>query len=178
MVLRDAGFSDEDIERGLSALWETYLEGLEMRATEKSVRALDGVAEVLDRLHGRSDIVLGLLTGNVEPGARIKLTPPHLNHFFPFGAFGSDSSDRTELPPIALRRAREMFGGDFAARDIVIVGDSVYDVRCGVPHSATTIAVASGRTPAGLLLAEKPDHFFPDLTDAAGVVDAILGVTI
>ena len=178
MVLRDGGFSDEAIEGGLSALWEAYLEGLELRATEQTVRVLDGVADVLDRLHGRPDVVLGLLTGNVEPGARIKLSPPRLNRFFPFGAFGSDSGDRTALPPIAMQRAREMFGGDFAARDVVIVGDSIYDVRCGVPHRATTIAVASGRTPAELLLAENPDYLFPTLADTAGVVAAILGVTI
>jgi phosphoglycolate phosphatase-like HAD superfamily hydrolase len=178
MVLRDAGFDDERIQDGLSALWERYLEGLEERATAEAVRMLPGVDRILDRLHGRPDVVLGLLTGNVEPGARLKLAPPRLNRFFPFGAFGSDSSDRAELPPIAVRRATEMFGGSFAPRDIVIVGDSIYDVRCGTPHSATTIAVASGKTSADLLLDEQPDHFFASLEDTEGVARAILGVSI
>jgi phosphoglycolate phosphatase len=178
MVLRDAGYDDERILDGQSALWEQYLEGLELRATPELVRMLPGVAAVLDALHGRPDVVLGLLTGNIEPGARIKLSPPRLNRFFSFGAFGSDSSDRTELPPVAVARARETFGGEFDQRDVVIIGDSIYDVRCGVPHSATTIAVASGKTPAELLLAEKPDYFFESLEDQDGVLLAVLGATI
>jgi len=64
------------------------------------------------------------------------------------GAFGSDSAKREELPPVAVARAEERHGHRFAGEDVVIIGYSIYDVRCGVPHGATTIAVASGKTPA------------------------------
>ncbi|HEY8848545.1 MAG TPA: HAD hydrolase-like protein, partial [Thermoanaerobaculia bacterium] len=65
-------------------------------------------------------------------------------------------------------------GHRFAGRDVVIVGDSIWDVRCGVPHSATTIAIASGKTPAETLRAEKPDYLFASAEDG-GLLEAILG---
>jgi phosphoglycolate phosphatase-like HAD superfamily hydrolase len=57
----------------------------------------------------------------------------------------------------------------------VIIGDSIYDVRCGVPYEATTIAVASGKTPAETLRAENPTHFFEDVSDLGAVLRAMLG---
>ena len=87
----------------------------------------------------------------------------------------SDSARREELPPIAVARAAAATGIAFRARDVVIVGDSIYDVRCGVPHDATTIAIASGKTPAALLRAENPHHVFDSAEDAEGLLAAILG---
>jgi phosphoglycolate phosphatase-like HAD superfamily hydrolase len=63
----------------------------------------------------------------------------------------------------------------FAGSDVVIIGDSIYDVRCGVPYDATTIAVASGKTPAEVLRAENPTFFFDDAADVRAVMTAILG---
>ncbi|MBV8544342.1 MAG: HAD family hydrolase, partial [Acidobacteria bacterium] len=57
--------------------------------------------------------------------------------------------------------------------DVVIIGDSIYDVRCGVPHGATTIAIASGKTPAEKLRAENPHHFFDSAEDLDGILAAI-----
>jgi phosphoglycolate phosphatase-like HAD superfamily hydrolase len=58
---------------------------------------------------------------------------------------------------------------------VVIIGDSIYDVRCGVPWNATTIAVASGRTPAETLRAENPTHLFESASDLEAVLAAMLG---
>ena len=174
MVLRDDGFSEEEVEAKLPDLWRRYLQELEPRAPGR-VRALSGIERLLDALRERDDVVLALLTGNIEPGARLKLGPPALNDFFPFGAFGSDSPRREELPPIAMQRAAEATGHAIRGRDVVIIGDSIYDVRCGVPHSATTIAVASGKTPAEKLRAENPDHFFTSADDFDGILAAIVG---
>ena len=80
---------------------------------------------------------------------------------------------REELPPVAVRRAAEAEGHEFRERDIVIIGDSIFDVRCGVPHGATTVAVASGRTPASVLKAEEPTWFFESLEDTQSVLRAI-----
>jgi phosphoglycolate phosphatase len=170
MVLGDAGFSRDDIEASMLRLWERYLDALTRNAPGR-VRVLPGVQELLASLADDARVVLGLLTGNIEPGARIKLANAALNDYFPFGAFGSDSAKREELPPIAIARA----GRRFEARDVVIVGDSIYDVRCGVPHDATTIAIASGKTSAELLRAENPDHFFESAEDSAALVAAIIG---
>jgi phosphoglycolate phosphatase-like HAD superfamily hydrolase len=175
MVLRDDGWTDEGIEARLDDLWREYLAGLARTATSESVHALPGVVEVLDALEHERNITLALLTGNIEAGARLKLAPPGLNYFFPFGAFGSDSAKREELPPIAVERASKVDGYRFTGADVVIIGDSIYDIRCGVPYQATTIAIASGKTAADKLKAENPTHYFHDARDTHALLDAILG---
>jgi phosphoglycolate phosphatase-like HAD superfamily hydrolase len=174
MVLRDAGLSPREIDGCMNALWTVYLEHLAMNAPGR-VRALPGIAELLDALAADDRVTLALLTGNIEPGARLKLAGADLNRYFSFGAFGSDSAKREELPPIAVARAAAATGIDFRARDVVIVGDSIYDVRCGVPHDATTIAIASGKTPAALLRAENPHHFFESAEELDALLAAIRG---
>ncbi len=175
MVLGDAGFTREDVEARVEQLWERYLAGLARNATPERVLVMPGIRELIAELHERADVVLALLTGNIEPGARLKLGGANLNGYFPFGAFGSDSADRTQLPPVAVRRASERLGHEFRGSDVVIIGDSIYDVRCGVPYDATTIAVASGKTPAETLRAENPRHLFASAEDLGAMIDAILG---
>lgn len=173
MVLRDEGFSDEEISMKLPALWHAYIAGLQRNATPARVRSLPGIAPLLEALRAMDNITTALLTGNIEPGARLKLGPPELNEYFSFGAFGSDSADRGELPPIAVERASQRDGHRFEGPDVVIIGDSIYDVRCGAPYNATTIAVASGKTSAQLLRAENPRHFFDSAEDLPGMLAAI-----
>ncbi|MBV9496610.1 MAG: haloacid dehalogenase-like hydrolase [Acidobacteria bacterium] len=175
MILRDTGLSDEAIAAKLDAMWDHYLTGLARNATADRVRVLPGMRELLAVLAKRDDVTIALLTGNLERGARLKLGPTGLSPYFPFGAFGSDSMHREELPPIAVARANAANGQHFHGRDVVILGDSIYDVRCGVPHGATTIAIASGKTSAERLQAENPSHFFTDARDTEGLVSAILG---
>jgi phosphoglycolate phosphatase-like HAD superfamily hydrolase len=174
MVLHDAGWTEEAIAERMPRLWEHYVAELARQAPRRA-RELPGIRELLDDLHLHSEVILGLLTGNIEPGARLKLGAADLNDFFPFGAFGSDSRYREELPPIAVERASRFTGHRFHGRDVVIIGDSIYDVRCGVPHSATTIAIASGKTSADTLRAENPHHFFDSAEEREALLAAILG---
>lgn len=174
MVLGDAGHAPEAVEAELPRLWERYLAGLARNATPERVQVMPGIRALLAELEPHPEVVLALLTGNIEPGARLKLGGPGLNDYFAFGAFGSDSADRTQLPPIAMERASAQLGRQFRGADVVIIGDSIYDVRCGVPYEATTIAVASGKTPAETLRAENPRHLFETVEDLGAVMDAIL----
>jgi len=174
MILHDAGWSEPDVDAALPDLWHHYLAGLARNAPGR-VSELAGVRALLDAVAGDDRMTLALLTGNIEPGARLKLDAVDLNAFFPFGAFGSDSPRREELPPIAVERAAAITGHTFNGSDVVIIGDSIYDVRCGVPHGATTIAIASGKTPADKLRAENPDHFFDSAENLDGILDAISG---
>jgi phosphoglycolate phosphatase-like HAD superfamily hydrolase len=175
MVLRDEGFSDEVIEARLEDLFRAYIDGLRANATRDRVRALPGIGDLLIALAGEPAVTLALLTGNLEEGARLKLDPPDLNRYFPFGAFGSDAEERELLPPIAVARASRVDGHRFSGEDVVIIGDSIYDVRCGLPHDATTIAIASGKTSAETLRAENPRHFFESAEDLDALLTAILG---
>lgn len=171
-ILHDAGWSEAGVDSRLPTLWDRYLAGLARNAPGR-VRALSGIRALLDAIESDDRLTLALLTGNIEPGARLKLGAIDLNHFFPFGAFGSDSARREELPPIAVDRAATATGHTFSSSDVVIIGDSIYDIRCGVPHGATTIAIASGKTPAEKLRAEKPDHFFDSAEDLKAILHAI-----
>ena len=174
MVLQDDGFSGDDVEAQLPRLWELYLKGLARNATPERVQVMPGIRELVAALHEHDDVALALLTGNIEPGARLKLGAANLNNYFAFGAFGSDSADRTQLPPVAIERASHHLGIAFKGREVVIIGDSIYDVRCGVPYDATTIAVASGKTRGEVLRAENPSYFFEDVTDFDALMSAIL----
>jgi phosphoglycolate phosphatase-like HAD superfamily hydrolase len=174
MILRDSGWTEEAVDARLPSLWDHYLGGLARNAPGR-VRALAGVEALLDRARADERLTIALLTGNIEPGARLKLGAIGLNEFFPFGAFGSDSPRREELPPVAVERAERASGQRFTGRDVVIIGDSIWDVRCGVPHGATTIAIASGKTAAEALQAEKPDHFFESAEDVDAILAAIAG---
>lgn len=175
IVLGDAGYGDEEITEKLGALWDVYLREMRARVSAARVRLMPGIVALLEILEADESIVLGLLTGNIEPGARIKLGAHKLNGYFPFGAFGSDSAVRTELPPFATRRAEELTGQRFASTDIVIIGDSIHDVRCARPYGATSIVVPTGPTSAEALIAERPSHFFDTLEPRARLLEAILG---
>ena len=151
----------------------TYLRLLEARLAETgSARALPGVAALLDRLASRG-IPSGLLTGNIERGAVLKLGAVGLARYFPSGAFGSDHEDRNVLGRLARERFESRLGLAIDARDVVVVGDAVEDVRAARANGYRSLAVASGWTEADLLRAEKPDLLLQDLRDTARLLDWI-----
>ena len=159
----------------LGEVLDRYVEELESRLRPDAVVPKPGIPALLERLAREPGVVLGLLTGNIERGARLKLGPPDFNRFFPFGAFGDDSADRYRLPAVAVARARERTGRDFPAASVVVIGDSVHDVGCGRSLGARTIAVATGPTPAETLAAERPHALFSDFSDVDAAAEAILG---
>jgi phosphoglycolate phosphatase-like HAD superfamily hydrolase len=131
------------------------------------MRILPGLPALLDTLAARDDIALGLLTGNFERGARIKLSRVELDGYFPFGSFGDEQFDRNDLPPVALDRAFDLLGRRFDPADTVIVGDSLLDIACAKAHGLKCLAVATGWTSAQTLADAGPDWLVPDLTTAA-----------
>lgn len=143
----------------------------------RGARLLPGVRELLEALAGRNDVATALLTGNVEPGARLKLGFFDLGRHFDFtvSAFGSDHHDRYELPAIVLERARRRFGSQVTGTDLVILGDSEHDVLCGRAVGARSLAVATGWTPAAALEALGPHRLFADFSDTGEVLRAIAG---
>ena len=164
----------ERFEATMGAVLDRYVDELSRRLRPEAVVVKPGVRDLLDRLAAEPRVTLGLLTGNIERGARLKLEPPGFNRYFPFGAFGDDSADRYSLPAVAVARARERTGRDFAGRSVVIIGDSVHDVACGRSLGARAIAVATGPTPAEKLRAEGPDALFADFADVDSACGAIL----
>jgi phosphoglycolate phosphatase-like HAD superfamily hydrolase len=148
-------------EKGeVRAVCESYLNCLsEEMARRNGYRVMKGVAALLENLARRSDVILALGTGNLEPGARIKLAPSGLNDYFPFGGFGSDAEERAEVLRAGVRRARERTGRSFAGEDVLVIGDTILDVRAGKAIGAFTVAVACGHGKSGELQAAGPDVF-------------------
>ena len=176
-VMRLEGHSDEHIDSRMEKLIELYLEGLRTGAKSGkfNVRPLEGVPELLDALDAREDVVLGLLTGNVEPGARTKLTAAGINpDRFRVNAFGSDHEHRPELPAIAQRRASETLGLDIAADRLIVIGDTPADIECGRALGAKAIGVASGHYTVEQLEAHNPYAVFPSLKNTQQVLETIL----
>jgi phosphoglycolate phosphatase-like HAD superfamily hydrolase len=122
-----------------------YLKHLPDAVAESSgYRVMPGIDQLLDELIDAGTL-LGLVTGNVEAAAHIKLAPGALNRFFSFGGYGSDSSDRTEVTRVALRRAELVSGGVLAEGACLAVGDTPRDIAAGHGAGIAVVGVATGR---------------------------------
>jgi phosphoglycolate phosphatase len=154
----DAGMTDPDVGRKtfvavlgreperkeFTRLMERRLHYLNQTVAEsKGYRVLPGVDELLPKLI-TDGYLTGLVTGNVEAAAHIKLHRANLNRFFSFGGYGSDSNDRAEVTRVALKRAAWVFGGEVTPEQAISLGDTPRDA--GAAHAAgiKCIGVASG----------------------------------
>jgi len=175
-LLRNAGLSEERIRARLDAFFAAYVRELDVAIGDGArVQVMPGMPEVLRALGGRSDALVGLLTGNIEPGARVKLRPTGLWPLFRVGAFGSDDADRRRLPAIACERARALTGRDFPFEQVTIIGDTPLDVDCARACGARAIAVATGFHSADELAACAPDLLFDDFSDVERVLETLCG---
>lgn len=175
--MRWAGVAEEDIAPAMNKVLDRYVELLEMeleRAPD-AARMCSGVPALLDTLEAHEGATLGLLTGNIERGARRKLQAVGIDFGrFRVNAFGCDHADRPELPAVAQRRARDVLGIDMTGERMVIIGDTPADIHCGRALGVRAIGVATGRYDMQELASHSPAAVFPTLDDTDAVVDAIL----
>jgi phosphoglycolate phosphatase len=157
----------------LDQLRDRYLANLTLEI-ERPGRGLKGVMpginELLSTLEGRDDTFVGLLTGNFEEGARIKLSHFNLWRYFKCGAFGGDSADRNALVPFALSRARVCGLPRIAPQDVLVVGDTPHDIACAHAAAATPIGVATGGYSVAQLRESGAEIVFQDLSDTEAFV--------
>jgi len=173
-LMRAAAVDDARIAAGMPACFDAYVAELEALIGDGArVSVMPGVVPLVRALAGRDDAVVGLLTGNIEPGARVKLRPTGLLDLFRVGAFGSDDLDRRRLPAIACERAHRLTGRRFAFEEVTIIGDTPLDVDCARACGAVAVAVATGFHPAEELQACVPDHFFVDFSDVETTLTAL-----
>jgi phosphoglycolate phosphatase len=149
----------------IDAVIKAYLNYLEKEINNDRKHVKPGIYEVLEELKPLQDLGLGLLTGNIEQGARIKLEPFKLNDYFPTGAFGSDDEDRNNLLPVALKRFEELFHRKIEADNCIVVGDTPRDVECAHIYGAMCIAVATGPYSYEALMKAGADYVVRDLSD-------------
>jgi phosphoglycolate phosphatase len=133
-------------------------------AESDGYRVMPGVEGLLDRLID-DGVSLGLVTGNIEAAAHIKLARANLNRFFSFGGYGSDSPDRTEVTEAALRRGELVSGGTLANGACVGVGDTPRDVKAGHGAGIKVVGVATGSYSVDQLKQAGADWAIRDVTD-------------
>ncbi len=168
--LRAHGFSR--VDGNLEKMKDMYLHFLRQEIENPLRRVKPGIREAL-ALFDREGMTLGLLTGNLREGARIKLSPFGLDSFFLDGAFGSDDEDRDRLLPIAIDKFAER-GLEFSPRDCIIVGDTPRDVRCAKVHGANCIAVATGPYSKEHLLNTDADIVLESFEERGKYMDFIM----
>ena len=174
-LLRQAGLGEEMIAADEVAVYRRYEAVLEAEIGDgREVTLYPGIRQLVETLAARDDVVVGLLTGNIEAGARIKLRPTGLWPHFRLGAYGSDDADRTRLPLVAANRAERLVGRVFRGPDTVIIGDTPRDIGCARAFGATAIAVATGWHSIEDLTAHRPDHVFADFSDREPALAAML----
>lgn len=176
-LMSAAGFDDAEISARMHDTIAAYVAGLRERlqAPDRTVATYPGIVALIDALDQDDSSVLGLLTGNVEQGAQLKLEAAGLSFDrFVVNAFGSDHEVRSELPAIAHRRMCAEYGVSLAGRDMVVVGDTPSDIACGRSIGARAIGVATGHYGVDELSRHEPFAVFQDLSDTAAVMAAIL----
>jgi len=155
----------------LVSILSRYLNNLKVEINNKRRHIKPGAIELLNALDAMDGYWLGLLTGNIEQGARIKLGALDLNRYFPVGAFGDDNEDRNALLPIAVEKLRKTKNIDIHYGDCVVVGDTPKDVQCSKPFGATSVVVSTGPYSYESLLEAGADYVLRDLSCAMDLVD-------
>jgi phosphoglycolate phosphatase-like HAD superfamily hydrolase len=186
--VRFHGMTDRAIVRGgldrlglaaddatIDAICATYLAALaEEMPRSEGFRVYPGVTAVLDALRGRDAIAVGLGTGNLREGARLKLEHARLDHHFAFGGYGCDHELRPAIIGIAADRGAARLGRTRHECRVVVIGDTPRDVEAALAIGAETVAVETGGIGASELRAAGAAHVFPDLA-ADGVLAALVG---
>jgi phosphoglycolate phosphatase-like HAD superfamily hydrolase len=166
-----------DFDRGAFA--PVYVSNLKRILDEnENKRVMPGVVRLLEYVRGREGGMNLLLTSNLRGGAEAKLRSVGLWSYFadaPCGVFGDAPGEKWDAAPAAIAAVAAFVGRPLSARDSVVVGDGVYDIRCAKRVGAACIAVATGFTPAEDLAAEGPEYLGADLSDTARVIEAMEG---
>jgi phosphoglycolate phosphatase-like HAD superfamily hydrolase len=175
-LLAEVAHTDQNDQRRIQAVCQRYVDLLAVELDTGTCRTTvyPGVTALLDDIEERHDTILGLLTGNVADGARLKLRAAGIApDRFRVGAFGSDHHDRTQLAAIAAVRAAPYMGRVPTGAEIVIIGDTPADMTCGRDVGARAIGVATGSFSRADLLAAGAHAAFESFAESGPVLAAI-----
>ncbi len=173
-VLTEAGVPREVIESSFDRFIAVWVPALARTISQHQSEVYPGVHQLVDTLAARSDVLLGLVTANVEATARIKLEAAGLDPArFPVGAFGDASEVRADLIPLAVAQARALSGVDFDGESIVVFGDAPGDMTAACEAGARAIGVLTSGSARTALEKAGADVVFADLSDTDAVIEAI-----
>jgi phosphoglycolate phosphatase-like HAD superfamily hydrolase len=148
-----------------------YLRHLPACLSRCAGRVLPGIAALLEQLSRRSDVAVGLLTGNIRAGARVKLGHFGLFDYFAFGGFGDLHFDRDDVAREALAAVHQRWNGTVSPDRLWVIGDTPLDVRCARSIGANAIAVTTGWHSREELEEHAPDLLLTDLADPSPLLD-------
>lgn len=160
----------DDTPANWDRLRRAYLGRLADFLPRHTGRVLPGVVELLATLAPRADVAMGLLTGNVADGARIKLAHYALGQHFAFGGFGDLHPERDDVARDALRATRAHLRREIEQHRVWVIGDTPADIQCGRAIGAQVLAVATGVHPREELERQSPDLLLNDLQDPSDLL--------
>lgn len=152
-------------EQLLQAIYKQYLALLPKELARTPFTPTPGASELIDALKGDPLVKVGLVTGNIEAAAKLKLGSAQLPTDFEFGAFGDEVFERTELVRLGLEQAGSTSTSSLAA-SFFMVGDTLSDIRAARACGARAIAVATGPYSAAELDAESPEAVYASAAEA------------
>jgi phosphoglycolate phosphatase len=154
---------------------DAYLKRLEFELNwDNKAFVMPGIMELLGKLQQRSEITLGLLTGNYGPAARAKLKAVDIQHdWFPITAFGDEAVTRPDLVELAMKRYKDLKNETLQPQEIVVIGDTPKDVACAQAHGCVAFAVATGRWSVEELQATRADIVVDNLSDASKLLELL-----
>lgn len=165
-TLKRQGLNKEQISESLNDIFDTAYSYLAKNIkSDYKKRLIKPAALLVKKLYPKKNIYLGLLTGNEENVARLKISTAGLSDYFRLGLFGDEAESRNKLARLVFSRARKFLGIDFLKKNIYIIGDTPHDVDCAKSISAKTIAVATGKYSFSQLKKTKPDLVVETLAD-------------
>jgi phosphoglycolate phosphatase len=156
----------EDSPAHLQKLLVGYFQRLPAFLASHRGQVLPGIAALLGHLGTRA-VAIGLLTGNVREGARLKLGHFGIYEHFAFGGFGDHHFDRDDVAREALDAAHCHLDGALTRERVWVIGDTPLDVRCARSIGVNVAAVATGGHSHAELEAARPDLLLSDLSDPA-----------
>jgi phosphoglycolate phosphatase len=165
---------DDKWERFSINLRQCYSQAISSGNTR--VAALPGAAELLQAVAASGIFGSSVVSGNLEPMARVKLEAAGLYSYLCRGAYGSDSPRRADLPAIARRRCEAAFGISIPLSECIVIGDTPKDLEAARRNYMKCILVATGRYSLEELLDCQADLCLPDLTDTAAVLETFLNL--
>jgi len=174
-IIRDLFKAHEipETQENLDRIFQGYFRRLPDSLRRHEGRVLPGILELLASLKTRDDIAVGLLTGNVQAGAKVKLGHFGLFEHFRFGGFGDRHFDRDDVAREAFAMACEHCGPKVCADRVWVIGDTPLDVQCARAIGAKIAAVATGVHTVAQLAESKPDLLFTDLADHSLLLEKI-----
>ncbi len=171
-VLKKNGLDEQAIRIKIDEAMREMVDFFEKKISAEEFVALDGAQELLEKLK-KNNILLGLVTGNLEPIARAKLKRIKLNEYFKFGGFGNNSENRSNLIKIAIKQAEDNFNFKYN-NNVFIVGDTPRDIKAGREAGVKVITLPTGKYSEKELRAQNPDFLFKNLTCKEEILKAVL----